>query len=314
MVHNMSKIEFAKADEKMSELSVLILTHNEERNIAKCIVSLLPLTRSIFVVDSGSDDRTVDICRHYGAQVAHRVWTTYADQFNWGLDHFDFGTGWVMRVDADEELTPELIAQLKAFLESAPGDVGGVYVRRRVYFMGRWIKHGGYYPTWLLRVYRNGIGRCEALWMDEHIVLSEGRAIKLHADIIDKNNKDLTFWTDKHNKYANREVRDVIEKRAHAEVGSHLAASLGESQAQSRRWVKDKIYARAPLFMRSFLYFIYRYFVRLGFLDGKEGLIFHFLQGFWYRFLVDAKLYEYECRQHLHDNRANNVNESGSLR
>jgi len=309
----MPEAEFIKADNKPSGLSVLILTHNEERNIAKCVESLLPLTRAIFVVDSGSDDRTVEMCCRYGVKIAHRAWTTYADQFNWGLDHFDFGTEWIMRMDADEELTPELVEQLKVFLEGAPDDASGVYVRRRVYFMGRWIKHGGYYPTWLLRVFRRGIGRCEALWMDEHIVLSEGRAIKLHADLIDKNNKDLTFWTDKHNKYANREVRDVVEKRAHVDAGEHLTASLGGSQAQSRRWVKDKIYARVPLFMRPFLYFVYRYFLRLGFLDGKEGLIFHFLQGFWYRFLVDAKLYEYERQQRLNDIQVKNVNEPGSL-
>lgn len=298
----------------MDRLSVLILTHNEERNIAKCIESLLPLTRGIFVVDSGSDDRTVDICRHYGAQVAHRAWTTYADQFNWGLDHFDFGTEWVMRMDADEELTTELVVRLRDFLESAPGDVSGVYVRRRVYFMGRWIKHGGYYPTWLLRVFRNGVGRCEAVWMDEHIVLNRGTAAKLNADIIDKNNKDLTFWTDKHNKYANREVLDLIAKRAQSDESEKLTASLGKSQAQARRWVKDKVYARVPLFVRSLFYFLYRYFLRLGFLDGKEGLIFHFLQGFWYRFLVDAKLFEYERLQRLHNIGTGHADEPGALR
>lgn len=314
MVHNMSEIEFTKAGEKISGLSVLILTRNEERNIAKCIESLLPLTRSIFVVDSGSDDRTVEICRHYGAQVAHRAWTTYADQFNWGLDHFDFGTEWVMRMDADEEATAELVVQLKAFLENPDEEVAGVYVRRRVYFMGRWIKHGGYYPTWLLRVFRNGIGRCEAVWMDEHVVLNRGTATKLYADIIDKNNKDLTFWTDKHNKYANREVLDVIAKRAQSDESEKLTASLGKSQAQARRWVKDKVYARVPLFVRPLLYFLYRYFLRLGFLDGKEGLIFHVLQGFWYRFLVDAKLFEHERRLRLNDVRVSSANESGSLR
>ena len=310
----MAETELAKADRRMNGLGVLILTHNEERNIAKCIESLLPLTSDIFIVDSGSDDRTVEISRSYGAQVAHRAWTTYADQFNWGLDHFDFGTEWIMRMDADEELTQELVEQLRMLLNSAPSEVSGVYVRRRVYFMNRWIKHGGYYPTWLLRVFRNGVGRCETLWMDEHIVLSSGNAIKVHADIIDKNNKDLTFWTDKHNKYSNREVLDVMGKRTRIKGEKRLAASLNGSQAQSRRWVKDNLYGRTPLFMRPFLYFFYRYFLRLGFLDGKEGLIFHFLQGFWYRFLVDAKLFEHQRRLSLNDVRVKNANESGSIR
>jgi glycosyltransferase involved in cell wall biosynthesis len=298
----------------MDRVSVLILTHNEEKNIAKCIESILPLTQSIYVVDSGSDDGTVEICRRYGVHVTYRAWTTHADQFNWGLDHFDFGTEWVMRMDADEELTPELVAQLRAFFESAPGGVSGIYVRRRVYFMGRWIKHGGYYPTWLLRVFRRGAGRCEAVWMDEHIVLSSGTARKLYADIIDNNNKDLTFWTDKHNKYASREVLDVIAKRVRSGDGEKLTASLGESQAQARRWVKDRVYARVPLFVRPLLYFLYRYFLRLGFLDGKEGLIFHFLQGFWYRFLVDAKLFEYERLRRLNNIGVGHADEPGTLR
>ena len=296
----------------MDKLSVLILTHNEERNIAKCVESLLPLTRSIYVVDSGSDDRTVEICERYGVIVAQHKWTTYAEQFNWGLDHFDFPTDWIMRMDADEELTSELVMALRKTLELVASEISGISIRRRVYFMGRWIKHGGYYPTWLLRVFRNGVGRCESLWMDEHIVLSRGTTLQLHADIIDKNNKDLTFWTDKHNKYANREVLDVLDKRTRANATGRLAATLGQSQAQTRRWAKDNFYAKVPLFVRPFLYFLYRYFLRLGFLDGKEGLIFHFLQGFWYRFLVDAKLFEYERQQRLIT--TGHADESGAVR
>jgi glycosyltransferase involved in cell wall biosynthesis len=283
----------------MQTLAVLILTANEEKNIGKCVRSILPLTSRIFVVDSGSTDGTVALCRELGVTVAEHPWTTYADQFNWGLDHCDFGTDWVMRMDADEELLPELVEALRGFLEQPDPDVTGVYIRRRVYFMGRWIRHGSYYPTWLLRVFRTGVGRCEALWMDEHIVLSRGRSIEIAADIIDKNNKDLTFWTDKHNKYASREVRDIVERRRDAADGV-LESGLGQGQASQRRWLKDNVYSRMPLFVRPFLYFFYRYFVRLGFLDGREGLIFHFLQGFWYRFLVDAKLYEWR-RTHGRD-------------
>ncbi len=282
-----------------TDLAVLILTHNEEKNIGKCLRSVLPLTRRIFIVDSGSTDRTVEIARGLGAEVAAHPWTTYADQFNWGLDHLPFTAGWVMRLDADEELMPDLIGALQDFLAAPPADVSGVYVRRRVYFLDRWIRHGGYYPTWLLRVFRNGVGRCEALWMDEHIVVSHGTTLRMHHDIIDHNNKDLTFWTDKHNRYASRELLDILAKETPEPAGRQLAPSVLESQAQSRRWVKTNVYGRAPLFWRAFFYFLYRYIVRLGFLDGKEGLVFHFLQGFWYRFLVDAKLYEHRRRQRI---------------
>lgn len=282
-----------------NRLSVLILTGTEEKNIAKCLASLAPLGVRVHIVDSMSTDRTVEIAESLGARVKHRPWTTYADQLNWGLEHCGIDSEWIMRMDADEEVTPGLVGALKRFLEDPPRDVTGVYVRRRVYFMGRWIRHGGYYPTWLLRVFRNGRGRCEALAMDEHIVVDSGRTIRLHEDIIDKNNKDLTFWTDKHNRYASREVQDILDKQPSPEEtrGVRVKASLVGQQDATRRWAKDRLYLRMPLFVRPFLYFCYRYFLRLGFLDGTQGLVFHFLQGFWYRFLVDAKLYEHRLQK-----------------
>ncbi|MBI1195102.1 MAG: glycosyltransferase [Gammaproteobacteria bacterium] len=284
-----------------SNLSVIILTRDEEFNIGKCIQSILPLTDKIYIVDSGSIDRTVEVATGMGAHVVQRDWTNYADQMNWGLGHFDFSTDWIMRMDADETLTPELVRSLADFLASPDPKVSGVYVRRRVYFMGRWIRHGGYYPTWLLRVFRKGIGSCEAQWMDEHIVVSEGNTVFLKADIIDDNRKDLTFWTDKHNRYASREVLDILNKARQS--GDDSDTNL-HGQARLRRLIKDRVYGRMPLFVRPFLYFLYRYFIRLGFLDGREGLIFHFLQGFWYRFLVDAKVYEHRRQQAVEKGRA----------
>ncbi len=286
----------------MESLSVLILTGNEEHNIGKCLASVTPLSAKVYIVDSCSTDRTAEVAESMGAMVRTRAWTTHAEQFNWGLENLGISSDWIMRLDADEELTPGLARALLQFLRDPPAAVSGVYVRRRVYFMGRWIRHGGYYPTWLLRIFRNGHGRCEELLMDEHIVLNRGQALRIQEDIIDKNNKDLTFWTDKHNKYASREVQDILNKQRDALRGSgatpqRLRASLSGRQDSARRWVKDRVYLRMPLFVRPFLYFFYRYFFRLGFLDGTQGLIFHFLQAFWYRFLVDAKLYEHRIRR-----------------
>ena len=285
----------------MDSLSILILTANEEKNIEKCLASIAPLGAKMYIVDSLSDDRTVEIAESMGATVRQRAWTTYADQFNWGLDNAGIDSKWIMRMDADEEITSDLAAAIIEFLENPPSDVAGVYVRRRVYFMGQWIRHGGYYPTWLLRIFRSGQGRCEALLMDEHIVITGGRAVSIHQDIIDKNNKDLTFWTDKHNKYASREVKDILNKELarSQQTGNTgiIEGSVMGQQDSARRWFKDKLYLRTPLFVRPFLYFVYRYFFRMGFLDGTRGLIFHFLQAFWYRFLVDAKLYEYRLQQ-----------------
>ncbi|MCW8924532.1 MAG: glycosyltransferase family 2 protein [Gammaproteobacteria bacterium] len=283
-----------------NSLSVLILTANEEKNIDKCLASIKPINAKVFIIDSLSKDHTVEIAESMGATVLQRPWTTYAEQYNWGLDNAGIKTPWVMRMDADEEITPELADALNKFLMNPPDDISGLYVRRRVYFMGQWIRHGGYYPTWLLRIFRNGLGRCETLFMDEHIVVSEGKTISIHEDIIDKNNKDLTFWTEKHNGYASREVKDILnkEKPNGANKTPELVnASMTGHQDSTKRLAKDNLYLRLPLFIRPFLYFIYRYFIKLGFLDGKRGLIFHFLQAFWYRFLVDAKLYEYRLQE-----------------
>ena len=271
-------------------LSVIILTYNEAANLPTCLESLQSLNAEIFIVDSGSSDNTVEIAKQFGCQVFTNPFENQAQQLNWGLENIPISTSWIMRIDADERLTPELADELRRVLPKTSEKITGYQVKRQVFFMGRWIRHGGYYPTWLLRVWRNGLGTCEQRWMDEHIILSEGKVADLKYDIIDENQKGLTFWTDKHNRYADREVKDLLGVLV--EEDDDLINSNQSSQAGKRRWVKKNFYARSPLFLRAFLYFLMRYFVGLGFLDGIQGLIFHFLQGFWYRFLVDAKIYE----------------------
>lgn len=271
-------------------LSVVILTHNEEANLPSCIGSLAGLKAEVFVVDSGSTDRTVKIAGDASCHVFHHPFESQAAQINWALQNLPIKTSWVMRLDADERLTPELAAELGTVLASADQNTAAFEIKRRVYFWGRWIRHGGYYPIWLLRVWRAGNARCEQRWMDEHMLVSSGQIARLSHDLIDENYKGLSFWTDKHNRYADREVRDVL---ASAQQPSSV---LPAGQMGRRRWMKQKLYSRAPLFVRAFLYWFFRYSILLGFLDGKPGLVFHFLQAFWYRFLVDAKLYEAELK------------------
>lgn len=274
----------------LSVLSIILLTKNEEANLPAVLTSLRELNAEIFVVDSGSTDRTVAIAQQAGCQVFEHPFENQAQQLNWALQNLPIQTPWIMRLDADEHLTPELVEELKQVLPQTPDDITGYQLKRRVFFMGRWIRHGGYYPTWLLRIWRTGLGSCEQRNMDEHIVLSRGKIANLQYDIIDENQKGLSFWTDKHNRYADREVKDLLSVMS--DTDDHLLQAGQFSQASRRRWVKTNLYARSPLFFRAFLYFLMRYTIGLGFLDGIEGLIFHFLQGFWYRFLVDAKLYE----------------------
>lgn len=265
-------------------ISVVILTYNEELNIDSCLKSVADFVDEIFVVDSFSTDRTLERVKKYNAKILQHPFENYAKQLNWALDNCQAKGEWILRLDADEYLTEELKDELARILPETPKEVSGFLFRRRVYFLGRWIKHGGYYSTWLLRLFRNGHGRCEDRNMDEHIILSQGLAVPVKGDMVNDDRKSLTWWTAKHNNYSGREAQDVAKRESKGTLLTGRPARM--------RWLKLNFYYRLPLFWRAWFYFCYRYFLRAGFLDGKEGLIFHFLQGFWYRFLVDAKLYE----------------------
>ena len=278
----------------MADLTILIITKNEESNIRKCIRSLRGIAKRIVVVDSFSTDRTAALAKKLGADVYTHPFEDHASQLNWGLEHTDISTEWVMRVDADEELTKELAEEIRRKLPGLSRRVTGVMLRRRVYFMGRWIKHGGIYPTYLLRIFRHGKAICEQALMDEHFLLTEGESVRFSKDLIDNNTKDLEWWTNKHNWYSNKELEEHLEQQQSLKQGTTMKPRLFGGQAERKRWLKYMLYYRTPLMRRARWYFLYRYIFRLGFLDGPEGLAFHFLQGYWYRFLVDAKIYEHE--------------------
>ena len=157
--------------------------------------------------------------------------------------------------------------------------------------MQRWMRHGGYYPTWLLRIWRHDSGIMEQRWMDEHIKLTSGNATFFENDIVDDNKNDLAWWITKHNNYSIKEAVEILNIIYEFRIDDGVEPKMFGTQEERKRKLKH-IYARLPLFWRPFIYFIWRYFVRLGFLDGKSGIVWHFLQGFWYRFLVDALIYE----------------------
>jgi glycosyltransferase involved in cell wall biosynthesis len=273
-----------------SRISALILTYNEEANVERCVQSLAEWTDEIIVIDSFSTDRTLEICRKYTDRIYQHAFENHGRQVNWALDTVPMAGEWVIQLDADEMILPELAAELVVLLPRLGPDVTGVYAKRRVYFMGRWIKHGDYYPMWLLRIFRRGKARNEE-FEEDRVVLLEGRAVRARHDFVDYNRRGLSLWVDKHNLWSVNEMRDTLEIGVDSDQPA-IAPNLFGDQDQRRRWLKKNFYARCPLFVRAFGYFGYRYVVRLGFLDGVEGLIFHFLQGCWYRFLVDAKIYE----------------------
>lgn len=277
------------------KITAVIITYNEEIHIARCIKSLLPVVDKIFIVDSFSTDSTVSIAESLGATVFCRAWKNYADQFQWAIDNCGAETGWIMRMDADEYIDKDLALELNSTLMHKLMEFDGFFIRRKVFFQDKWIRYGGFYPQTLLRIWKVGIGKIEQRWMDEHIVLkADSKTTLLNGHIVDDNKKGISFWVDKHNSYASREMADVLNRKySITEMDSDLKDGLN-SQAKFKRLLKDNIYSFLPLGFRSFLYFIYRYVFCLGFLDGSKGFVWHFLQGFWYRLLIDLKVYEIE--------------------
>lgn len=274
-------------------IAVVILTFNEAIHIARALDSIAPFASEIFIVDSGSTDETAAIAESKGAIVRYNPFVTQARQFQWGLDNLPLTAEWIMRLDADEIIEPDLAAEIASVLPTLPAEVTGANLKRKHIFMDRWIRHGGRYPLTLLRLWRVGTARIEQRWMDEHMVLLEGRAITLKGGFADHNLNNLTFFTDKHNKYATREAIDVLNQELTLfKRDEALTARSASVQASAKRWMKEGVYNRLPFWVSATGYFLYRYIIQLGFLDGREGLIYHGLQGFWYRFLVGAKLVE----------------------
>jgi len=277
-----------------ASLTVVILARNEARHIGRAMTSLRRLAERIVVVDSGSSDDTRAIAKELGADVFERAWVNYADQFQWALDNCAIATDWTMRFDADEWLGDETVTDLLDMLPQLERTITAISLDRQQYFMGRWIRHGGRYPLRLLRIWRTGAGRIEQRWMDEHIVIEQGGIRHVAGTFVDQNDHGLTYFIDKHNGYATREALDAL-------IGKYGLFDVPEdaglaSTAQAKRMRKRKTgwYNRLPTGLGPLLYFLYRYFIQLGFLDGRAGLIYHGLQGFWYRFLVDAKRMELE--------------------
>lgn len=272
----------------MTDTTVIILTKNEETDIERCIRSVQGWVKRIVVVDSGSTDRTIEIAERLGVEIVrHEPFVDYGRQFNWAIDNLRIKTTWVFRLDADEVITPELRKELEKELEHhATDDVSGFMMRYKVEFMGRYLMHGGFYPFQKITIFKYGKGRFEERAMGEHIVLSEGRCVYLRNDAIHHTLKTLDLYINKHNWYATREVQDYFDVRSGREN-----AQL-DGQPEKAKKLRDGLYYRLPMFLRAKLFFWYRYYLRLGFLDGTPGYIFAFLQAYWYRTLVDAKIYE----------------------
>lgn len=271
-------------------MTVIILTKNEEANIERCINSVKGWVERIVVVDSGSTDNTVELAEKLGAEVySHMPFVDYAKQFNWAIDNTDIRTKWVFRFDADECVTPKLRQEIATECEKHKDDeVSGMMMRFKIFFLGKFLKHGGAYPFLKITIFKYGKGRFEDRSMGEHIVLSEGVCIDLKEDCEHYDFKSLDVFIDKHNWYATREVVDYYAVRS----GRENATLNG--QPEKAKKLRDGVYYRLPKYFRAKWYYWYKFYFKLGFLDGEAGRIWAFLQAYFYRFVVDAKIYEQE--------------------
>lgn len=255
--------------------------------------SLSELNAPIFILDSGSTDNTIAIAQSYNAVLLTHAFENHPKQWDFALKNFDIQTPWVICLDADQVVTPELKQLLLNFRNEDHLTTDGIYFNRKNYFKGRWIKHGGYYPFYLLKMIRFGVGYSDLNENMDHRFIVPGKTeIWKHGYIIEENLKEnnISFWIDKHNRYSDLVAQEEVERMLAIRSQTIKPAFWG-SPDERTAWLKQ-LWWQLPRYVRPMLYFIYRLFFKLGILDGREGIIFHFLQGFWFRLIVDIKIDE----------------------
>jgi hypothetical protein len=279
-------------------LSILIFTKNEQLHINRCIESAKRISSSIYVVDSMSTDQTKDICLSHNVFFFEGEYNCFADKFNWALLNIDFSYQWVLRLDSDEFLTENFIYQIKSFLSSLENDISGIYLNRQLSFLQTPLKFGGMNRNYSIRIWKKGSVYCENKKLDEHLVLKYGSTVKTTLTIVDMPLISLSEWIDKHNRYSTLEALSYyVEKNSVVSI----KYILSKSPVKRKKYLKYIFYKSMPIFFRPLIIFLYRYIFLLGFLDGYKGFLFHFYQFFYYRLLVDTKIYE------LDNNRDNEI-------
>lgn len=289
---------------RIPSLSAVILTYNEEKHLQRCLDSLKNVCKEIYIVDSYSTDNTEIIARKNNVHFLQNKWLNYSNQFNWALTNIKFNTNWIIRIDADEYVTKELSSELIQKLDLLEPSITGINVPRLMYFMNKPLRKGGMYPIQHLKIWRSGMATCEQKWMDERMVLIEGKTVSFSGDIIDHNLNNIHWWSQKHIGYAVREAIDVLDKKYRFSDSYRNQSVLIDGISSSRSWFKSK-YLKLPLFIRPFLFWFVRYIFQGGFLEGKRGFVWNLLQCFWYRFLVDVIIYE--AISHSGENKENLV-------
>jgi len=276
-------------------ITAIILAYNEEKNIEECLLSVKDWAGEIFIVDSGSKDKTLEIAARYEVNIKKHEFETHSKQWAWALKNLRINNKWILGLDADQRLTNEIREEIRDLFETKRdvlSNIDGFYINRRQVFRGKWIKHGGYYPKYLLKLFKiNSVVIDENDLVDHHFYVN-GTTAKLSNDLIEQNLKEdsIYFWTEKHNSYAKLLANEELKSEGNGLSNKNRPSVFGNPDERSI-WTKG-IWGKLPLYIRPFIYFIYRYIFRLGLLDGKEGFVFHFLQAFWFRLLVDINIEE----------------------
>ena len=266
------------------DLTAIILTHNEEKHIKRCILSIRKFVKKIIIIDSYSNDKTIQIAKKYKAKIYKHKFVNQSKQINWGIKNIKFTTKWLLRIDADEIFTNKLKDKLIVKLNDNRKNYNGITINRKIRFLNKDINFGGVSPHKTLRIWRKNKGYCEDAWMDEQMLV-KGKIIHINENLIDHNLNNLSWWINKHKLYAEREAKNYLLSKKNLKKKINLF-----DPSKINKYSKLKIYYNFPIYIRPFLLFVYNYFIKFGFLSGWQGLTFYFLQSFWFRLLVDINI------------------------
>lgn len=271
----------------LSAVTVIVITFNEEYDLSKCLLSIDGWAKKIFIVDSYSQDKTLEIASQFNCVIRQHTWSSFAKQREWAINNLEIDTDWVFFVDADERLTQELCDEINQFIQSSPR-YNGCYIRRKFYFLDKWLRHGGYYPCSEIRLFKKN----KVEFLDEdggarERYLIDGEVTTLKNDMDHVYGKPLDEWILKHNKLAKLEALNATKKGVDYKIEG----------LDRKVWIRSKIWKRLPRGVRPFILFLYRYLFQFGFLDGKIGFYYCLLHDFWYPLLVDINYYSLKLKE-----------------
>jgi len=283
------------------DFSFIVLTFNEEIHLSRLLDSIKGLNAKIFILDSGSTDNTLKIAKDYGAEIESNPFINHPKQWDFALKIFNVKTPWTIGLDADQIVTPELFDRLKNFKAHDFEGINGIYFNRKNFFQGSWIRYGGYYPIYLLKMFRTGIGYSDLNENMDHRFIAPGKtAIWKNGHILEENLKenDIDFWFKKHEKYSDLIAQEEIDRLQNIRVQA-LKPDLFGNPDEKKAWLK-RLWWKLPLGLRPYLYYGYRMIFKLGIFDNKTARKFHYLQGLWFRKLVDKKINALKQRSPKH--------------